>query len=100
MENSFSSDQYYNGSTYGGYGNLGASGINEYKKVQHRPNGCSSVVDGITITSELLQNGNMHTMPPSRFKLVMSTTTQQEQGDASIKHKDVRFIDFVGVGIS
>ncbi|PIA41756.1 hypothetical protein AQUCO_02200293v1 [Aquilegia coerulea] len=100
MENSFSSDQYYNGSTYGGYGNLGASGINKYDKVQHHPYGCSSVVDGTTITSELLQNGNIHTKPPSRFKLVMSTTTQQEQGDASIKHKDVPFIDFLGVGIS
>ncbi|KAF5178967.1 Transcription factor myb52 [Thalictrum thalictroides] len=102
IENSFSSDnKYYNGSTYEGYGNVSASGINKYNKVPYHPYGCSSnVVDGRT-TSELVQIGDKPTMPPSRFQFVMSTTNQlQEQGDASIKHKDVPFIDFLGVGIS
>ncbi|KAF9599703.1 hypothetical protein IFM89_001649 [Coptis chinensis] len=99
-EKDHSSYHYYNSSMYGGYGNLGAAGINKYNKVVHHPYSCSSIADAYggsgMIKSDLVRFGDKLATQSSRLRV----TTQQEQGDESIKHKDVPFIDFLGVGIS
>ncbi|KAL5714638.1 hypothetical protein ACHQM5_016572 [Ranunculus cassubicifolius] len=82
--------QAYSSSFYGSYGNLGAVDINKLNNKVHQPYG--------RITGEVVQFGDNQSTQASTFKI---STTQQEQGDESINHKDVvPFIDFLGVGIS
>ncbi|KAF8377099.1 hypothetical protein HHK36_030472 [Tetracentron sinense] len=90
--------RYYSNSSFGGYRNISALGLPNYKRVAP-PFGYSNLGDGYeghgTMKSDLVRfRDNSAAFPKLR------TTTQQEQGDESVKHKDVPFIDFLGVGIS
>ncbi|KAK9270208.1 hypothetical protein L1049_025784 [Liquidambar formosana] len=105
-ESSSSSDpsllyRYYsNSSVYGSYRNLSALGLNNYKRVLSSPFGCFKLGDGYESTHGMIKREFVNFGDNSATFAKMRPTIQQEQDDDSIKHKDVPFIDFLGVGIS
>ncbi|XP_058097364.1 myb-related protein 315-like [Magnolia sinica] len=91
---------FVDSSMYGGYRNLGgAQGQPIYKRIVTNPVGYASLGDSSAneamIKGDMVRFGdNSATLPKIRMN------NQQERGEESLKHKDVPFIDFLGVGIS
>uniref|UniRef100_A0A5B7BQ73 Putative trichome differentiation protein GL1 n=1 Tax=Davidia involucrata TaxID=16924 RepID=A0A5B7BQ73_DAVIN len=100
-----SSDQslsryYSNSSIFGGFRDLGAFGLSNYKRVVPSPFGYSRLGDnngshGMT-KRELVSFGD-NSKP---FPKMRAITIEKDREDESTKQKDIPFIDFLGVGIS
>lgn len=97
-----SSDQslrrrYCSSSMYGGFRNLGAQGLPIYKRGVSNPVGFSNASDGCVneaLMLEVRMGENSTTFPKIR------PNNLQQLGDGTLKHNDVPFIDFLGVGLS
>lgn len=85
-----------NSSVYGGYRNISSFGLPKYRGVLSSPFGYSMVLgdghdnNGMIKRDQLVNFGGA---------LNVRGTIQQEKEIESIRHKDIPFIDFLGVGI-
>ncbi|CAK7346858.1 unnamed protein product [Dovyalis caffra] len=92
---------YMNSSVYGGYRSSNIFGLPNYRRVVPSPFRYLKLGDDYENHGKVKKELASSCHNSSTLKNMRATSNHQEQGDhESIRHKDVPFIDFLGVGIS
>ncbi|XP_068648763.1 uncharacterized protein [Aristolochia californica] len=104
LESSRSSDQspyrsYSSSALCGGYRCNGSHGQTLYKRIFSQNIGFSSLTDATACASESVMKTDQTVRFGDNAVTYSSIMTSNQLEDESFKHKDVPFIDFLGVGI-